>query len=805
MGYIIDQNNEGSSDNSGSSPGTTNGLPVYDLTTTQVSSIVSSIELGGNNPPTAGKYAIEIWTDTSGTHNKKLVRAQQVSGQWERKMNGSVIEQYDLKSHINDSQSALTELGSPTPIVVGYIIDQNNEGSSDNSGSSPGTTNGLPVYNLSQTQVDTLVGVNVANAGIYAVEIWTDSSGTENKKLVSTQQINEDWFRKENSNGDIEQYDLVPSYDSFDEVKTFLVTEGFMEPLTEQGTAEVTFVFVDGQPTGFIIDEEEDAEGSETTLSSNGTPIQWARTNGDSQSGVIYDLAQPIKVIAPTGYTVVLKNVVENEEYDTQQTVVDDVHAVLAATGNLDGKGYGGIFYKSDNNTDWDHWTTTYVAYAKPQTTDTEDQDSEEIITPQGLPVYNLSQTQVDTLVGVNVANAGIYAVEIWTDSSGTENKKLVSTQQINEDWFRKENSNGDIEQYDLVPSYDSFDEVISYISSQNLTPSGHIIDEEEEHHGPFNFTIIDEIDLNNPQELIDLSADHDDVWFQRVNLEDGRYIWALSVENDDENGSTSESSNLMVEMNGSVYEGDFHDYWRDAFDIMIDNNSTNWRENRFDANPEGIKNLLFQFPEIRGPNAPVSPMVKTDPPKSSFGNKATFVGKLITDGNNRNLSLGFQFSEDLRFNDVIEVLIPGDNFEAEYDFSKYESKYLYYRAFARNEEFESFGARKRLKIEVLATTKINGAKIVEGGWESSDWFGHYYIQENGWIYHEDLGWCFLVIQKNNHWLWMEKYGWLWTKPSVWPYLYDNENANWLYLLKRKSGPSLFFDRKIEQFLPIHN
>ena len=53
--------------------------------------------------------------------------------------------------------------------------------------------------------------------------------------------------------------------------------------------------------------------------------------------------------------------------------------------------------------------------------------------------------------------------------------------------WFRKENSNGDIEQYELVPAYDSFDEVISYISSQNLTPTGHIIDEEE-HHAPFNF-----------------------------------------------------------------------------------------------------------------------------------------------------------------------------------------------------------------------------------------------------------------------------------------------------------------------------
>ena len=77
--------------------------------------------------------------------------------------------------------------------------------------------------------------------------------------------------------------------------------------MTEEGTAEVTFVFVDGQPTGFIVDSEDtdSGSGSETTLSSNGTPVQWARTNGDSVSGVIYDLAQPIKVIAPAGYTVV--------------------------------------------------------------------------------------------------------------------------------------------------------------------------------------------------------------------------------------------------------------------------------------------------------------------------------------------------------------------------------------------------------------------------------------------------------------------------------------------------------------------
>ena len=307
-------------------------------------------------------------------------------------------------------------------------------------------THGLPVYTLSQTQVNSLVGANVASAGTYAVEIWTDTiSGEENKKLVSAEQINGLWFRKELSNGDIFDFDLVPAYDSFDEVNPYISSQNLT-------------------PTGFIIDSEDTGSdsGSETTLSSNGTPVQWASTNGDSVSGVIYDLAQPIKVIAPSGYTVVLKNVGENEEYDTQQTVVDDVHAVLAATGNIDGKGYGGIFYKSDNDTDWDHWVTTYVAYAKAQSTDTGDTGSEEDTTSQGLPVYTLSESQVNSLVGANVASAGTYAVEIWTDTiSGEENKKLVSAEQINGEWFRKEDSNGDIFDFDLVPAYDSFDEVI--------------------------------------------------------------------------------------------------------------------------------------------------------------------------------------------------------------------------------------------------------------------------------------------------------------------------------------------------------
>ena len=49
-------------------------------------------------------------------------------------------------------------------------------------------------------------------------------------------------------------------------------------------------------------------------------------------------------MIAPTGYTVVLKNVGENVEYDTEQSVVEDVHALLAAQATLMAKDMGESF-----------------------------------------------------------------------------------------------------------------------------------------------------------------------------------------------------------------------------------------------------------------------------------------------------------------------------------------------------------------------------------------------------------------------------------------------------------------------------
>ena len=60
-----------------------------------------------------------------------------------------------------------------------------------------------------------------------------------------------------------------------------------MEPFTEEGTAEVTFVFVDGQPTGFIVDLKDTDSGSG---SDSGTGDSGLDSGGDSNALSVFDL-----------------------------------------------------------------------------------------------------------------------------------------------------------------------------------------------------------------------------------------------------------------------------------------------------------------------------------------------------------------------------------------------------------------------------------------------------------------------------------------------------------------------------------
>ena len=587
---------------------------------------------------------------------------------------------------------------------------------------------------------------------------------------------------------------------------------------------------------------------------------------------------------------------------------MDDVHAVLAATGNIDGKGYGGIFYKSDNDTDWAHWTTTYVAYAKAKTTDTEDvggnldtEGDANINLP--LAIFDLNSTHLFELTGSESAFEGNYSILLIEDGEGETYLTAMPMELVAGQW--REDSKGIPYPLDNL-LFKAMQDVHSYLQSQNLHPvnveypegfpifelndttvtlltngeaknEGHfaVVDinasfvdlepvqqdangswsitpaddyvnlvpslftdfnslkawldditsdpvavlpfddnypydiwdgnysdlgNDQDHE--FDFTIINEINLFKPGQLVKFAINHQDIWFQRVNIS-GEYIWALSVEVNDKNGTMENTDNFIIDLNGSVYKGDFQDYWKQAFGIEYDDNSTNWRENRFDANLDGVEDLYRQYPEVQGPNAQVPPIVRTKSVQSLNGTEAIFSGKIVSNGNNRNLTIGFQFSENIKFENPTEKILKAKPFQISYNFSNHGSKFLYYRAFAKNDKFESFGARKRIKIDLPVQPKIAGAQILEANWESSNWLGNYLAQQNGWIFHEDLGWCFLVVKKKNHWLWMEDQGWTWTTPSVWPYMYRNGSASWIYLLKRKSGPSLLFDRMHGQFMTI--
>ena len=147
---------------------------------------------------------------------------------------------------------------------------------------------------------------------------------------------------------------------------------------------------------------------------------------------------------------------------------------------------------------------------------------------------------------------------------------------------------------------------VMTYLGWQGITDAdilGYITDGEaggdgppsEENHSPFDFTIIKEINLLKPEQLVKFAINHQDIWFQRVNIS-GKYIWALSVEVDDKNVTKGKKDNFIIDLNGSVYKGEFHDYWKQAFDIDVEDNSTNWREDRFDANLNGVENLYRQY-----------------------------------------------------------------------------------------------------------------------------------------------------------------------------------------------------------------
>ena len=131
------------------------------------------------------------------------------------------------------------------------------------------------------------------------------------------------------------------------------------------------------------------------------------------------------------------------------------------------------------------------------------------------------------------------------------------------------------------------------------------------------------------------------------------------------------------------------------------------------------------------------------------------------------------------------------------------DTKY-HYSTFAQNDGGESrgFGLTLHTPASTDERPLIAGAKSLEGGWLESEWFGAFKTFENGWTYHDILGWVFISDdQKDGLWMWRETNGWLWTDSQTWPFLWQHDLANWLYLFPSRAGePPIFYDYRNSKY-----
>jgi len=123
-----------------------------------------------------------------------------------------------------------------------------------------------------------------------------------------------------------------------------------------------------------------------------------------------------------------------------------------------------------------------------------------------------------------------------------------------------------------------------------------------------FNYAVVASVDLNNSSALKALATNHGSIYFQVFvdqNVTASGKLqsyskWALSIENGDSN-----RTNLIVDMAGKVYSGDFNSYWFNTYGVETWNNA-HWHETSYSTSSSGIDSLLLAHPVIYDPKAEV-------------------------------------------------------------------------------------------------------------------------------------------------------------------------------------------------------
>jgi hypothetical protein len=131
-------------------------------------------------------------------------------------------------------------------------------------------------------------------------------------------------------------------------------------------------------------------------------------------------------------------------------------------------------------------------------------------------------------------------------------------------------------------------------------------------------------------------------------------------------------------------------------------------------------------------------------------------------------------------------------------------SRKYYFRAYATNAEGTGYGLEETFGTTFVprGPSWIDAVPGTANNWWSSPWLGSFYLNANGWVRHEKLGWVFPIKSPTaGLWLWKEGFGWLWTNKEIYPFLYQNGNGGWLYFFGRREETLLFYDYSTKRWI----
>jgi hypothetical protein len=118
-----------------------------------------------------------------------------------------------------------------------------------------------------------------------------------------------------------------------------------------------------------------------------------------------------------------------------------------------------------------------------------------------------------------------------------------------------------------------------------------------------------------------------------------------------------------------------------------------------------------------------------------------------------------------------------------------------YYRTFAQNSEGVAYGRERQFKTPKADIPDLwANATSLGANWYEQDGFGVFYLQDNSWIFHQDLGWLYTSADEDGFWIWNDQLGWTWTRFDIYPYLWKDDTNAWIHYLLTNETDRVFYN-----------